>query len=63
MNAEWFAHRTEAVVLIEQYRRRYNEHRPHGSLGYQTPIEARWASILKEKTEKTKTETSPALSL
>jgi len=52
-----------AVVLIEQFRRRYNEHRPHSSLGYRTPIEARWASILREKNEKTRSEMSPALSL
>ena len=26
LNAEWFANRAEAAVLIEQYRRRYNEH-------------------------------------
>lgn len=42
LNAERFANRTEAAVLIEQFRRRYNEHRPHSSLGYRTPIEARW---------------------
>ena len=63
MNAEWFANRAEDAVLIEQFRRRYNEHRPHSSLGYQTPIEARWASILRETNEKTRTENSPALSL
>ena len=40
LNAEWFASRTEAAVLIEEYRRRYNEHRPHSSLGYRTPLQA-----------------------
>jgi len=63
LNAEWFASRAEAAVLIEAFRRRYNEHQPHRSLGYRTPIEARWASILSEKTEKTQPEMSPALSL
>jgi putative transposase len=63
LNAEWFANRTEAAVLIEQFRRRYNEYRPHSSLGYQTPIEARWASISRTKTETKKPETSPAFSL
>ena len=29
----------EARVLIEQYRRQYNEARPHSSLGYHTPAE------------------------
>ena len=56
LNAEWFANRTEAAVLIEQFRRRYNEHRPHSSLGYRTPIEARWASILREKNAKIRSE-------
>ena len=27
-----------ARVLIEDYRREYNECRPHSSLGYQTPM-------------------------
>jgi putative transposase len=62
LNAEWFANRTEAAVLIEQFRRRYNEHRPHSSLGYRTPIEARWASITGETTEKTRPPTTPKLS-
>jgi transposase InsO family protein len=35
------ASRTEAAVLIEQFRRRHNEHRPRSSLGYQTRIEGR----------------------
>jgi hypothetical protein len=29
----------EARVVIEQYRRQYNEARPHSSLGYHTPAE------------------------
>jgi len=63
LNAEWFANRTEAAVLIEQFRRRYNEHRPHSSLGYRTPIEARWASIEGQRTETIRTQSIPALSL
>jgi len=62
LNAEWFANRTEAAVLIEEFRRRYNEYRPHSSLGYRTPIEARWASIAGEQTEKIRTPNSPDLS-
>ncbi len=30
----------EARVVIEDYRRHYNEERPHGGLGYRTPIQA-----------------------
>jgi hypothetical protein len=37
LNAETFACLKEAQVLVEAYRRQYNHHRPHSSLGYQTP--------------------------
>ena len=30
----------EARVIIEDYRRHYNEERPHGGLGYRTPTQA-----------------------
>ena len=30
----------EARVIIEDYRRHYNEERPHGGLGYRTPAQA-----------------------
>ena len=30
----------EARVVIEDYRRYYNEVRPHGGLGYRTPSQA-----------------------
>lgn len=62
LNAEWFANRVGAAVLIEDFRRRYNEQRPHSSLGYRTPSEARWASIAAEKTETLKKPNSPDLS-
>jgi putative transposase len=39
LSMEWFRNRTEARVVIEQWRRHYNEIRPHSSLGYQTPRE------------------------
>lgn len=39
LNLEWFRSRTEAKVVIEQWRRHYNEVRPHSSLGYLTPAE------------------------
>ena len=63
LNAEWFANRVEAAVLIERYRRHFNEARPHSGLGYRTPIEARWASMEGQRAEKTETRTSPELSL
>jgi len=34
---QWFRNRTEVKVSIEQWRRHYNEVRPHSSLGYLTP--------------------------
>lgn len=37
LNAEVFGSLTEARVVIEQWRRRYNERRPHSSQNYITP--------------------------
>jgi putative transposase len=37
LNLEWFRSRAEAKVLIEAYRRHYNDVRPHSSLDYSTP--------------------------
>jgi transposase InsO family protein len=37
LNGEVFTTMTEARVLIEQWRREYNQTRPHSSLGYQPP--------------------------
>jgi hypothetical protein len=34
---QWFRNRADAKVSIEQWRRHYNEVRPHSSLGYLTP--------------------------
>jgi putative transposase len=39
LTLQWFRNRTEARVGIEQWRRHYNEVRPHSSLGYLTPLE------------------------
>lgn len=39
LSLEWFRSRAEAKVLIEIWRRHYNEVRPHSSLGYLTPKE------------------------
>ena len=39
LSLEWFRSRAEAKVLIQTWRRHYNEVRPHSSLGYMTPRE------------------------
>jgi putative transposase len=38
LSLEWFRSRAEAKVIIEAWRRHYNNVRPHSSLGYLTPI-------------------------
>jgi len=39
LNQEWFHSLAEARVIIQRWRRYYNEERPHSSLDYQTPAE------------------------
>src|SRR6187399_1317611 len=39
LSMEWFRNRVEAATVIEQWRRHYNQVRPHSSLGYLTPSE------------------------
>jgi putative transposase len=39
LSLHWFRNRVDAKVSIEQWRRHYNEVRPHSSLGYLTPLE------------------------
>jgi putative transposase len=39
LKREVFASLLEAKVLVEEYRKHYNERRPHSSLGYRTPAE------------------------
>ena len=39
LNMEWFRSCTEAKIIIEAWRKHYNNERPHSSLGYQTPNE------------------------
>lgn len=41
LNCEAFSSRAEARIIIEAWRRGYNETRPHSSLGYLTPKEFR----------------------
>ncbi|MEA2634774.1 MAG: putative transposase [Chloroflexota bacterium] len=47
LSLEWFRSRAEAKVVIEAWRRHYNEVRPHSSLGYLPPAE--FVTKLKEK--------------
>ena len=39
LSREWFSSVKEAQVVIENWRKFYNEKRPHSSLGYLTPKE------------------------
>ncbi len=39
LSMEWFRHRLEAKVIIEDWRIHYNSVRPHSSLNYKTPAE------------------------
>ena len=46
LSLEWFRSRSEAKIVIEVWRKHYNEVRPHSSLGYLTPAE--FVAKLKE---------------
>ena len=48
LNGEIFYTLTEAKVLIEDWRRHYNEVRPHSSLNYKPPSPRVTTSVLKE---------------
>ena len=39
LSMQWFNNRIDAKILIEEFRRQYNEVRPHSSLGQLTPAE------------------------
>jgi putative transposase len=39
LSMEWFTSRIDAKIVIENWRRHYNEVRPHSSLANQTPLE------------------------
>jgi len=47
LSLEWFRSRAEAKVVIETWRRHFNEVRPHSSIGYMTP--AAFVARLKEQ--------------
>lgn len=40
LNREWFLSVPDAHFVLERWRRKYNQCRPHSSLGYRTPAEA-----------------------
>ena len=46
LSLEWFRSRAEAKIVIEAWRKHYNNVRPHSSLGYLTPAE--FVAKLKE---------------
>jgi transposase InsO family protein len=39
LSMEWFRNRVDAKIVIESWRRHYNEVRPHSSLGNLTPVQ------------------------
>ena len=45
LSMEWFRNRTDAKIVIEAWRRHYNEIRPHSSLGNLTPAEFKKAVL------------------
>ena len=45
LSMEWFRNRLEARVVIEDWRKHYNDVRPHSSLNYQTPNEFKLSLI------------------
>jgi len=51
LSMEWFRHRLEAKVVIEQWRQHYNEVRPHSSLGNQTPAAFKKARLSTTQAE------------
>ena len=50
LSLEWFRSRPEAVVVIETWRRHYNEVRPHSSLGYLTPHQFKQTQCVAQST-------------
>jgi len=38
---QWFKNRIDAKILIEEFRRQFNETRPHSALGNLTPAECK----------------------
>ncbi len=57
LSREAFGTMLEARVIVEEWRRQYNEKRPHSSLGYQTP-----AGYAREISSKLRVATRPSAS-
>jgi putative transposase len=52
LSMEWFRNRMDAKIVIEEFRRQYNEVRPHSSLGQLTPAEFKQQLSSTTTTEK-----------
>lgn len=50
LSMQWFKNRIDAKILIEEFRRQYNEVRPHSSLGQLTPVEFKRTLSLTDPT-------------
>jgi transposase InsO family protein len=54
LNAHWFMSLADAQKKLEDWRKYYNEERPHGAIGQKPPIESRWrrqpANVKSRKT-------------
>src|SRR5690606_35531480 len=59
LSLEWFRSRAEAKIVIENWRRHYNQVRPHSSLGYLTP--AAFAAKLNDAASRDATGRSAAI--
>ena len=55
LSMQWFKNRIDAKVMIEEFRRQFNEVRPHSSLGQLTPLE------FKRKLSQFRPESEPEL--
>jgi putative transposase len=53
LSMEWFRNRIDAKITIEQFRRQFNEVRPHSSLGQLTPAEFKQQLSVTTNPEKT----------
>jgi len=49
LSLEWFPDRINAKITIEDWRRHYNEVRPHSSLGNRTPLEFKQELVQQRK--------------
>jgi hypothetical protein len=45
LSMQWFKNRIDAKIMIEAFRREYNEIRPHSSLGQRTPAQFKQSLI------------------